>query len=459
MKGIHPRVTTSIALLISTLAYAAPAAAQDQKKFLEEERRKEMDARPKPDDDMKQSILWDAGGWFHMQMDHLDDPPFSDTRTDRYFDLRLWGEVRIDRTYTAYLRLQTDYVDFNEGEQYSTSGSHHFRWPHVDQAWLGADWTESGRGLSMRAGREFITIGSGLLFNEVAYAIQGTYDWDQWALRAWVAHTLTHEDDIDQSIPKPHESHRGFLGIEADCLLTGSHRAYALFLLEHDFNHENVTTQDWDYNANYFGLGAKGTIWAGWGYSAEAVLEFGSTASAGGTKKDPITAFALQLMTDYQFEGPMEPAFRLQYMFGSGDKDRASVSDMAAGNQAGTTDTGFLSFGFVQTGFSLFPRVSNIHIFRMGGSIRPLESVELLHKMEVGIYGYFYRKAVAQELISDSRAFQNNADIGQEVDFFVHWRIFSDLGFYLNYGCFFPGKAYLDQSARNFVSAGITYSF
>jgi hypothetical protein len=155
----------------------------------------------------------------------------------------------------------------------------------------------------------------------------------------------------------------------------------------------------------------------------------------------------------------MEPQIRLQYMFGSGNSDRTSVTDMASGNTAGTTDTSFLSFGFVQTGFSLFPRVANIHILRLGGSIRPLESVELFHKMEVGVYGYYYRKAAAQELISDSRAFLNNADVGKEVDLFLRWRIFSDLGFYLNYGCFFPGKAYQDASARNFVSAGITYSF
>ncbi|MBI3857652.1 MAG: alginate export family protein, partial [Planctomycetes bacterium] len=148
-----------------------------------------------------------------------------------------------------------------------------------------------------------------------------------------------------------------------------------------------------------------------------------------------------------------------QYMFGSGDSDRTSPTDMAAGNTGGTTDTSFLSFGFVQTGFSLFPRVANIHILRLGGSIRPLESVELFHKMEVGVYGYYYRKAVAQELISDSRAFLNDADIGKEIDIFLRWRIFSDLGFYLNYGRFFPGKAYLDDASRDFVSAGITYSF
>src|SRR5262245_9577604 len=105
-------VAPLIALALASIALSTPLAAQDQKKFLEDERRKEMAARPKPDPDMHQPLLWDAGGWLHFQFDRLDDPPFRDTRTDRYVDLRLWGELRIEQTYTAYVRLQTDYVDF-----------------------------------------------------------------------------------------------------------------------------------------------------------------------------------------------------------------------------------------------------------------------------------------------------------------------------------------------------------
>src|SRR6185436_12577061 len=101
-------VAPLIALALSTFTVSSPLAAQDQKKFLEEERRKEMDARPKPDPDMIQPFLWDAGGWLHLQFDYLDDPPFRDTRVDRYVDLRLWGELRIERNYTAYVRIQTD---------------------------------------------------------------------------------------------------------------------------------------------------------------------------------------------------------------------------------------------------------------------------------------------------------------------------------------------------------------
>ena len=450
-------VSLSTVLMVSALALSA--SAQDQKKFLEEERRKEMDARPKPDPDMLQPLLWDAGGWLHLQFDTLEDPPFSKERTDRYVDLRLWGELRIERIYTAYVRIQTDYVDFNSGDQFKGTEDNVFRAPHLDQAYVQADWTEMNRGLMLRAGREFVSLGSGLLFNSVAYAVHGIYDHGEWAVQAWVAHSIIGEDDIDQSHPHSGSSHRLFFGLEGELLLSGSHRAYAMFLLEHDLNRENVAVQDWDYNANYIGLGGKGTILAGWGYSAEAVFEFGQTASVGTTSSDPIRAFALLLTTDYQFQGPMEPSVRIQYMFGSGDSDRASPTDMAAGNEAGTTDTSFLSFGFVQTGFSLFPRVANIHILRVGGTIRPLVSVEAFHKFEVGVFGYYYRKAQAQELISDSRSFLNDADIGKEVDFLVRWRIFSDLGFYLNYGVFFPGAAYQDRGARSFLSAGITYSF
>jgi len=302
-------------------------------------------------------------------------------------------------------------------------------------------------------------MGSGLLFNDVAYGIQGTYDADRFAIRGWIARSRFSEADIDQSLPKPNESNRAFLGVEADYLITGSHRVYGMLLVERDFNREHVATQNWKYNANYVGVGGRGTIVDGWGYSAEAVFEFGQTAAASSTEKDPITAFAFLLTTDYQFQGVLEPVVRLQYMFGSGDDDRVSPTDMAAGNEAGTTDTSFLSFGFVQTGFSLFPRVSNIHILRLGGSIRPFATTELFHKFEVGMYGYLYRKAVASELISDSRAFLDSADIGQEVDVLLRWRILSDLGFYVNYGCFFPGKAYLDDSPRNFFSAGVTYAF
>ncbi len=447
------------ASVIVVLALCTPAFAQDQKKFLEEERRQEMDERPRPEADRLQPLLWDAGGWVHAEFDYLNDRPERNTRSVRYADLRLWGELRIDNIYTAYLRLQTDYTDFNRGDQFAGDDDNVFRSPHVDQAYLEADWTEARRGILVRAGREFVSLGSGLLYNDVAYAIQGTYLADNWGVRGWVAASRPHGDDIDRSLPNSRDSHRGFLGIEADYLLSGDHRAYAMLMVERDFNREHNPSQNWDYNAEYIGLGARGTFTPGLGYSAEAILEFGTTGGAGSNRTDPIFAEAVLLTLDYHFSGILQPMILFQYMFGSGDADRGNPTDVATGNRPGTNDTGFLGFGFVQTGFSLFPRVSNIHIVRFGGSLRPLADTETFHKLEVGTYVYYYRKAAHQEMISDSQSFVNNADIGEEVDLLLRWRIFSDLGFTVNYGLFFPGKAYLEDRPRNFLSIGLTYSF
>jgi hypothetical protein len=289
--------------------------------------------------------------------------------------------------------------------------------------------------------------------------IQGTYTQDRWAVRAWVGHSIVHEDDIDQSIQHANKSYRGYFGVEGEYLISGNHRAYAMILVERDFNRDQFSSVDWTYNANYFGLGARGTIVGGLGYSAELVYEFGESTAAVSTQMESISAVAALVTVDYQFQGPMEPTVLLQYMYGSGDPDRQSTTDSLAGNQAGTDDNGFLSFGFVQTGYSLFPRVSNIHILRLGGTIRPLESVDWLHKLQVGVFGYWYRKAESQCPISDSRAFVNDADVGKEVDLTLRWRIYSDLGFSVNYGCFFPGEAYVETKARNFFSAGLTYAF
>jgi hypothetical protein len=452
-KGLAPVIALAL------LALSSSAFAQDQQKLIEDERRKEMDAaRPKPDDDMKQPWLWDAGGWLHLQFDQLNDEPLRDTRTDRFVDLRLWGEIRYERIYALYARVKAQYIDFNSGDQFSGTEDNSFQ-AGVDEMYVDADWTENNHGFAARAGRAFVSMGSGLLYNDLAYMIQGTYTQDRWAVRAWVGHSIVHEDDIDQSIQHANKSYRGYFGVEGEYLISGNHRVYGMFLMERDFNRDQFSSVDWTYNANYFGLGARGTIIGGLGYSAELVYEFGESTAAVSTQMESISAFAALVTVDYQVQGPMEPTLLLQYMYGSGDSDRQSTTDSLAGNQAGTDDNGFLSFGFVQTGYSLFPRVSNIHILRFGGTIRPLESVDWLHKMQVGVFGYWYRKAESQCPISDSRAFLNDADVGKEIDLTLRWRIYSDLGFSVNYGCFFPGEAYVETKARNFFNAGLTYSF
>jgi hypothetical protein len=454
-------VRGSAGVLGLVLAAASAASAQDQNKLLEDARRRVMDARPRGEDDVRQSVLWDAGGWLHAEFITLDDPPDETERTLRYLDLRLWGELRIDRTYTAYLRVLTDYTDFNSGDQFEGSDDDSFRFLYVDQAWVEADWSTSDVDFVVRAGRQFISLGRGLLFNQVAYG--ATADWaaGRWAARAFGAHSIIHDDDIDQSLPNADDSRRLFFGGEADYLLDADHRVYALLMVERDLNDEDpeFPAQDWEYNAAYLGLGLRGTFGQAWGYHVEAIYESGQSVAGGSTDAEDIRAFSLTALLEYRIAVETSPTVLFEYMYGSGDDDRGSVTDQAAGNSPGTDDEGFLAFGFLQTGYSLFPRVSNIHILRLGGSLRPLETHDLFRYLEVGAFGYLYRKAESASPISDPRSFLDDADVGSEIDLFLRWRIASDVGVSINFGRFLPGDAYEDQDGRNFLSLGLTYGF
>jgi hypothetical protein len=440
---------------------ALSGAAQDQNKLLEEERRRVMDARPRGDDDLAQPVLWDVGGWFHGEFVTLDDPPEEAERTLRYLDLRLWGELRIHQTYTAYLRLQTDYVDFNSGDQFEGSDDDEFRFLYVDQAWVEGDWSTRERDLVLRAGRQFISLGRGLLFNQVAYGAVGEWAEGRWGARVFGAHTIVHDDDIDQSLPNHDDSRRAFGAAEAHYVLSGDHRAYALFMLEKDLNDEDPesATQDWTYDAQYFGLGLRGDFFRRLGYHVEAVYQTGESAAAGTEDTEDIRAFSLTFLLEYRFEAPTSPAILFEYLHGSGDADRGSVTDVAAGNAPGSDDEGFLGFGYLQTGYALFPRVSNIHIFRLGGSLRPFETWDVARYLEVGLFGYLYRKDESAAPISDPRSFNDDAEVGTEIDLYLRWRVLSDLGVSINFGRFMPGDAYEDTDGRNFFSAGFTYGF
>ena len=168
--------STLAATLIAVSCSLSLSAQVQDKKFLEEDRRKEMDAALEEEDEsLDQPYLWDAGGWLHLQLIDLEDQPTRDRRTFRYADLRLWGEARFEDHYTAYLRVRTAYVDFNEGDQFEGSDDDELRSPHVDQAWIQAG-TELPLGhADVRVGRQFLTMGSGLLYNSVAYGIMGRY--------------------------------------------------------------------------------------------------------------------------------------------------------------------------------------------------------------------------------------------------------------------------------------------
>ena len=89
----------------------------------------------------------------------------------------------------------------------------------------------------------------------------------------------------------------------------------------------------------------------------------------------------------------------------------------------------------------------------------PLKGEDFYRNVQVGAAFYAYWKHRSKGGISDTRASEEDRNVGVEVDVFLRWRLLSDVGATLNYGVFFPGDAYPDGSddERHYVSVGVTY--
>jgi hypothetical protein len=147
-------------------------------------------------------------------------------------------------------------------------------------------------------------------------------------------------------------------------------------------------------------------------------------------------------------------------MFASGDAGRLlSPTNAEGGNTGDYTDRGFNGFGFRDTGISFSPRLSNIHIWRLGASFKPFPDVEEVRDLELGTDWYLYWKHRSSAAVSDPLADYQSGYLGWEMDYFANWRIYNDLSWTVRFGTFFPGSAYSDTSSRSFLLTGITWSF
>ena len=129
------------------------------------------------------------------------------------------------------------------------------------------------------------------------------------------------------------------------------------------------------------------------------------------------------------------------------------------GNLPGTTDEGFLGFGYPYTGFSLAPLMSNLEFVRLGAAFRPFENCcrdcfcDRFRHWEIGANFYAYWRPEANGGISDVRAdLFGEHFLGNELDISLNARMSSDLFLLLNYGIFSPSdESFSDDSTRQFI--------
>ena len=244
------------------------------------------------------------------------------------------------------------------------------------------------------------------------------------------------------------------------------HQPYLLALIQEDHSGENIEDidQDYEYNSRYYGIGSQGEIIKNFYYNIEGVLEDGKSFpdGRGGAAPDneQIDAWALDASLTYVYDIVTHPAFSAEYARGSGDPDRTdNVTNTIGGNEAGSTDRNFLNFGYLDTGVALAPRMPNLHMYKFGFTFWPSEYVNNKRNIEVGVDFFIFRKDEMESTISDTRADRPQRNIGKEFDVNVTWLIFSDLGASVDYGRFYPGNAYSDKDARDFVMFSMMYQF
>ncbi|MBT3200906.1 MAG: alginate export family protein [Phycisphaerales bacterium] len=415
---------------------------------------------------------FDAGGWLNMAFFHFDDAPARRERNMRQYELRAWASMNFQGVHTAYVRGLASVNDWSGDRSNDSETS-------IERAWYQFDLgkflqQDSGKrppiGVKVRLGRDFMSIGTALALSTTLDMGKIEVTAGDWELMGFLGHTLRDSWNIDESVAVANRQERWITGAEIAYRGFSQHRPFVYYMHNNDNTDASSTAagRSYQYDSDYIGVGSTGTLCvSNLRYQIEGVAQFGRTypngGSSGVTGRDRIEAYAVDAMIEYVFVNcPTQPRIGFEYLYASGDSDRTtSPISTDGGNLAGSIDRGFGGFGFRDLGIAASPEISNIHVYALSASCRPLEHIELFEAMEVGTKLFYYSRAKGSGPISDPTTRTSANSTGFEMDFFCNWRLTSDLAWTVRYGSFFPGAAYNggDKSPRQFLYSGLVFSF
>lgn len=471
-----------LVFLAAALLFFSAAALHAQVQPFEEEERRVALEKQRSDQyrgETWQNIYFDWGGWVRSSyFDFEEDPDAlgveANERHLRDVDFRLWTQLGYKDIHDVYVRMRAEYLDWSDGDQPTDTPEDSWERPDLDQAFytlhidsLACPGTETGARswhLATTVGRQFIYLGTGMTYQQVNDGVVLNGNWRDFEFMGFAARTQFPQRNIDRSPQVAENMDRHFYGGQVSYRI-GNHTPYAFGLVQRDHSPERPEVlQEFDYDSEYFGVGVRGAILPTVGYFAEWVKEWGESFAdigAGVTNnREDIDADAANAGVRWLPDCWSHPRFEFQWTYGSGDDDRSRPSDTTGGNLAGTDDTAFNAFGFVLTGYSVAPRVTNIHVFRLGAAFHPLEKTRAFKDFELGANYFYFTKSNDDGGISDFRATDGDDDIGHEADFYLNWRPLSDLTAQVRYGKFFAGKAYPDEDAdRDFLLLSFTIMY
>lgn len=464
----HRPLVAGVLLVVTASASAQGPAADSffrRQSFLDENTRKKLDA----DIPVEQKVLLEYGGYFIPQWQQYDD--IRKQSNFRQFDLRLWGQVVVDDVHRIYARLQMTHTNFAPHDS-PFSWNQDLEGPNLDQGFYELQlsralqkyygWDPAGTEVRVTLGRQFVEFGTGMALSRTLDGGLLEIETGQWKVRGLLANTNRSGNNIDRSVPVEGHQDRLFSGFQIDYLGLSGHQPFFYFFNQEDHTDERPVpvAQEFQYDSRYIGFGSTGEIIQDLRYATEAVFETGHGYDRLAGPRNTIRAFAFDQLFEYFLfaESPHKPVLSAEYALATGDDDRLVATDTTGGNLGGN-DNSFLGFGYLNTGYAFAPEFTNLQFVRLGARMKPLPGIECFKELELGADYYNYMKQKIGGPISDFRADRNSRELGNEVDIYVNWKIFSDLSAMVRYARFWTGEAYGDGEKRDFMYAGLVFSF
>ncbi len=456
---------------LALLSSALPAVGQvdDGRRVYVEQLRVRLDQQVP----QAQEVGVEYGGWFSFALFNYDDEVGRIERTLRQYQLRGWASGNVEGVHRAYVRGLLGYDDWNAGTNPKVHHGDEYTGLEIERAWyqfdlgqllLNENGVEPPVAFRVKVGRAFAEIGTALTLSMPLDMVQMHADIGDWQVMGLLGKTVSETPNIDDSFAVWDHQRRCLWGVQLTYAGLGQHRPFAYFLSNDDQTEADPydPAQSYEYTSQYIGLGSEGNLISPQlRYRAEIVGETGETYSAGQTSgTDPICAMAANALLEYYVDAPTRPRLSFEYLWASGDDDRQlSATSTVGGNRAGTTDHAFNAFGYRDTGLAFAPRLSNLHIYALGGSFYPLERYAWAKRLQVGSKLFLYHSSNSGGPISDPTAGSDIGWVGWEADVFADWRVTSDLSVTVRYGAFVPSGAFDNDSCRQMLVAAMHLSF
>ncbi len=429
---------------------------------------------------VNQRALIDYGGFVTASWLSVDDSELNN-RALWIYDAVGYGRVNFDGAHELYIRGRMSYRDYNPGDQFADEEDHlegtieeaYYRFDLERHRAAAYGAAPGDYNFVFQGGRQYVEWAGGLVLSNYLDAVRADLRAGPVTVSLLGGVTVFGTSDFDTSRPEFDDTtYRGHYGAMAS-VQVGRHRPYAYFLAQRDYNPNNeavtlgIIETEYDYNSNYFGLGATGALTDRLVYTVEGVYENGSSLSNSFSRTtfqpidqtdDDIEAWAGLVQLDYLFGDPRRTRVGAGLIIASGDPDRGNTSDTFNGNDANTSDQAFNSLGYVFNGLAFAPPASNIAITRASVSTFPFPDTALTENLQIGLDVLVFNKVRKNGTIDEVT--DENRYLGIEPDVFINWQVLEDVTITLRYGIFFPGGAVeTDDEVRQFIYTAVTYAF